>query len=174
MNVVVIHHVQERLESPVMKVPSLVGWIHEETILTHKEAGQIHCLVNTVRSAISLETIDAHLGRCVQVPARICPQRLHMTIVAPCLAAEQFISTCRGRDVKVDAGFGRRSGNGELIEVQFRQFLCYTIFVRRNVRQIGKTIRSSDRKLCCIVKSWIKEPADTTHLERCDKSVPVT
>src|SRR6185369_3903400 len=174
MNVVVIHHVQERLESPVMKVPSLVRWIHEETILTHKEAGQIHRLVDVVRSAISLETIDAHLGGCVQIPTRICPQWLHMTLVAPCLTAKQFIAPCSRRDVKVNAGFGRRSRNRELIEMQRRQLLCYAIVIRRNVRQIGKTIRGSDRKLRGIVQARIKEPTDTAHLQRCDKRIPVT
>src|ERR671920_434466 len=49
-----------------------------------------------------------------------------------------------------------------------------SIFVRINVRQVSKSVSRSDRKLRRIVQSWIKEPADTAHLQRRDKRVPIT
>src|SRR5689334_18130903 len=100
-----------------MIVTSLVGGIHKQTILTHENAGQIHCLVNTIRSSISLKTIDADLRWRVQVPAWFRPQWLDMAVVAFRFSAKQLISTFRGRNIEVHSGFGRGSGNSELIEV---------------------------------------------------------
>src|SRR5215213_972811 len=117
-----------------MIIASLVCGIHEETILAYKDAGQIHRLVHAIRSAVGLETIDADLRWCVQVPTWLRPQWLHMTIVALRFTAKQLVSTFGCCDIEVHAGFGRRSGNSELIEVQLRQFLRNAILLGRNVR----------------------------------------
>src|ERR1044071_4064953 len=42
------------------------------------------------------------------------------------------------------------------------------------MRQVGKTVRGSDRKLRGIVQSRIEEPSYAMHLQRGDKRVPVT
>src|SRR4029079_7081578 len=131
-SVVVVHHVQERRESSVMIETSLVCGTHEETILTHEDAGQIHRLVHAIRSAVGLETIDADLRWCVQVPTWLRPKRLHVTIVALRLTTKQLVSTFRSCDIEVYAGFRRRSRYSELIEMQLRKFLRYAILLRRN------------------------------------------
>src|ERR1051326_5405020 len=80
--VVVIHHIQQRREAPVVIVPTLIRRTHKPTVLTNEDAGQVHRLVNIIRSAISLETIDANFRRRVQVPARLGPQWLNVAGIA--------------------------------------------------------------------------------------------
>ena len=47
--VVVIDDVKQRREASVVIVTSLVSRVHEETILTHKDAREIHRLVDAIR-----------------------------------------------------------------------------------------------------------------------------
>jgi hypothetical protein len=74
-----------------------------------------------------------------------------VTVVAFCFTAEEFVSSFGCRSVKINSGLWRWSGNSELIEMKLRQFLRYAILIGRNVRQIGESIRSGDRKLGSIV-----------------------
>src|ERR1051325_1053593 len=102
MSVVVVHNIKQRREAPVVIIASLVCGTHEQTILTHKDPRKIHSLVNTVRRAIRFETVDADLRRGVQVPTRLGPKRLDVTIVAPRFTAKEFIAAFSRLDVEVN------------------------------------------------------------------------
>ena len=49
-----------------------------------------------VGRAVRLEAVDTDLGGCVQVPPRIGPEPLDVTVVAFRFAAEQSVSALRG------------------------------------------------------------------------------
>src|SRR5215475_14072925 len=79
--VVVIDHIQQSRKSSVVIEAAFVRRLHEQAVLADEEAGEVHCFVNTIRSAVGLKTIDANLGRRVQVPTRLSPKWLDMTVV---------------------------------------------------------------------------------------------
>src|ERR1051325_6575402 len=97
---------------------TLVCRVHEQTILTHENAGQVHRLVNVVRRSIGLETVDADLRGRVQVPSRFGPQWLDVTGIAVCFATEEFVSARRCGRIKINSRFRRRCGNRKLIEMK--------------------------------------------------------
>src|SRR5215472_11267578 len=47
-----------------------------------------------IRTTIRLEAVNADFARLMQIPARFCPERLGMAVVASSFTAEQRISTC--------------------------------------------------------------------------------
>src|ERR1043165_5649959 len=112
-----------------MIVPPFVGPAHEQTILPHEDPCEVHRLVDTVRRSISLETIDADLGRRVEIPTGLRPQRLDVTVVTSGLAAEEFITPSRRCGIEVDSRIRRGRRNRKFIEMKRRQFLRYPILL---------------------------------------------
>src|SRR5262245_34445777 len=100
---------------------ALVLGPHEEAILTHEDAGEIHRLIRAIRRAIGLEAVDAYLLWLVQVPAWLGPQRLDVAVVALRFATEELIAALRCRDIKIAARARAGRGDRELIELQRRQ-----------------------------------------------------
>src|SRR2546426_696173 len=104
VNVVVINYVQQRRKTSVMIIVSLIRRVHEQAVFTNEETVQVHCLINIVGRAVSLEAVNTNVVWFMQVPSRLCPERFHMTVVASSFAAEEFISTRRCCRIEVFAG----------------------------------------------------------------------
>jgi hypothetical protein len=68
-----VYDVEQARESPIMKVATFVLRLHEYPILAYENAREIHRLVNTIRRAVCLETIDAYFRRRVEIPAGLGP-----------------------------------------------------------------------------------------------------
>lgn len=84
------------------------------------EAAQRRGPVPVIRGAVRLEAVDPDLGRRMQVPAGVRPERLEVAGVALRLSREENVAS--GGRSRVEAPFrGSRGGNRELVELEGRQ-----------------------------------------------------
>src|SRR4051812_29730192 len=127
--VIAVHHVQQRLESPIMIKAAFVLRKHEQSPFANKQAGQVHRLVCMAGRAVGLKAVDLHLLCAVLVPSRLRPQGLVMATVAVGLAAEELIPARCCLLIKVNARTRSQSRQCQLIEVQRRQLRRYLVFV---------------------------------------------
>ena len=89
MRVVVINYIEQRREPAVVIEAAFVRRLHEQTVFSHEQPGEIHCLIDVVRGMVGFETIDSDVAWLVQVPAWFSPKWLDMTVIATSLAAEE-------------------------------------------------------------------------------------
>jgi hypothetical protein len=95
--------------------------------------------VAQVRGAIGLEAVDADLGRRVQVPARLGPERFHVAVVALGLSAEQRVFA--RRRCRVEAAWEWLwQRDRQPVELQVGQLLSDEIVIRIDVREIPEAI----------------------------------
>src|SRR5262245_4582519 len=108
----------------------------------------------------------------MQVPSRLRPEWFHMAVVALGFTANDLVSARRG--CRIEAARRRLwRGNRELIKLKGLEFGRDLIVVGRDMRQIAKSILSSDRELRRIVQPRIKESPFPVHFEICHEGVPM-
>src|SRR5678809_437301 len=172
--IIALNHVEQSFETAIMIKTAFVLGLHEQSSLAHKKTGQVHRLIITVRRAIRLEAVDAHLSRSMIVPAWFSPEGFAMATVAIGLAAEQFVASRSRSNVEVHAGcwFGRR--NGKLKAMQGWQLGSYQIIVGIGNGRVTKPHRGGDGKLVGVVQSFVEERPNAMEFQDRYQSVPVS
>src|SRR5579863_6388759 len=107
----------------------------------------------------------------MQVPTRLGPERLDVTIVASCFTAKQHLAS-RGSGL-IEGHRRIRRRNGKLVKLQGCEFGSNEIAVRANVGQVRKAVRSCNGELLSVVQAGVEEPARAVHLEVGHERVPV-
>src|SRR5207247_6999279 len=118
------------------------------------------------------KVVDADLAWCVQIPARIGPQRFDVTVIALGLTTKKLISTSSRGRVKTASGRLRRR-QCELIELERLKLGRNQVIIGRDVRQIAESERRSDGKLCRVVQTRIPKSAFAMHFQIGNERVPV-
>src|SRR5207244_1961149 len=108
----------------------LVFRFHEQTTFDHEQTGEIHSFVVSIGRAISLKTVDSHLGWRVIVPAGFGVQRFVVATVAISLATKERLAALGGLGIEIHAWFRYRRSQRKLIIMQRRQFRSYLIILR--------------------------------------------
>ena len=60
-----------------------------------------------IRAAVGLEAVNANIGCRVQIPSRLGPERLDVTVIASGFTAEEFVATGGRRFVETHCGIWR-------------------------------------------------------------------
>lgn len=160
-----IDNIEKCFEAAVMKKAALVLRTHKHTVFADEYSGEIRSLVGMIRRPIRLETVYTDVGRFVQIPSRLRPERFDMAIVAFGFSAEEFVPTLGGGRIEVLPRLWSRSRNSKLIELECREFPGDQVLIRINMRQVSQVVRLGNWELGCVVQSRIKEPAFAVKLE---------
>src|SRR5689334_8558042 len=98
----------------------------------------------------------------MQIPSRLGPERLDVTVIASGFTAEEFIATSRRLFIEMHCGIRRRQR--ELIQLQSSKFWRDLIIIWIDMRQICEPVCRSNGELRGIVQPWIEEPPFPVHL----------